>query len=652
MRGLPILLALLNTAVGPGTGQASALQSEATTPPASGARVDEAGDLSDPALLEAFLDGLIQGQLRERSIAGATLAVVSGGEVLFTKGYGWADVDARRPVDPEETLFRIASVTKLFTYTAVMQLVEEGRLDLEADVNEYLDFRIPDTYPEPITLTHLMTHTAGFEEDLRNLFTFDPEQVGRLEDWVKENLPLRVRPPGTFSVYSNYGTALAGYIVERASGLAWEDYIERRILEPLGMDRTTGREPLPEALALDLSQGYAPRKGGFEPQPLELNPGGAPAGSMSSTAADMATFMLAFLGGGAVGEARILEEATAARMLQRHFGHDPRLPGNGLGFFEMSSHGERILGHGGNTQWFHNVLALFPEHDLGLFVSFNTTTAAPLTYGPFLTTFLDRFFPGSTPSTISSAAEAAGSAETAELARLAGHYRFNRMSYTTFQKAMGLVMTMKVSAEDDVLIVDSPLGPMRLVQIEPLRFREELGHTEVVIRTDDRGRSTHAFVSLVPMMAAERVPWHGAPPLHFALLGGGLLMFLAILVAAPVGWFRRWRAEREDAEPVALSRRALLAAAAAHVGFVVMVLAMAAPDPFAFLSTPMTGFALALALPVVGLLATGVAGWATWQQWRRGTGSRWSRIWTSGLVTVALLFAWSLHYWNLLGWRL
>ncbi len=392
MRGVAILLALLSTGVGPHPGQAFASQSEAATPSASDARVEQAGILSDPAVMEAFLDGLIQGQLRERTIAGATVAVVGGGEVLFTKGYGWADVDGRRPVDPEETLFRIASVTKLFTFTAVMQLAEEGWLDLEADVNEYLDFRIPDTYSEPITLTHLMTHTAGFEEDLRNLFTFDPEGIGRLEDWVEDNLPQRVRPPGTFSVYSNYGTALAGYIVERVSGLPWEDYIERRILEPLGMERTTGREPLPDGLAPALSQGYAPRKGGFEAQLLELSPGGAPAGSMSSTAADMATFMLAFLDGGAVGDARILEEDTVARMLDRHFGHDPQLPGNGLGFFEMSSHGTRILGHGGNTQWFHNTLALFPEHDLGLFVSFNTTTAAPLTYGPFLATFLDRFF--------------------------------------------------------------------------------------------------------------------------------------------------------------------------------------------------------------------------------------------------------------------
>jgi CubicO group peptidase (beta-lactamase class C family) len=310
----------------------------------------EARTHPDPVAMEAFLDGLIMGALRERSIAGATLAVVGGGEVLFTRGYGWADVEARRPVDPDETLFRIASVTKLFTAVAVMQLVEEGLLDLDTDVNQYLELRIPDHESGPITLRHLLTHTAGFEDDFRNLFSFDPTREISPEAWLRENLPPRARPPGSWSVYSNHGTALAGHIVERVSGMSWEGYLERRILEPLGMTRTTGREPLPTALAPLASEGFAPEAGSFRTLPFELTPGGAPAGSMSSTAADMATFMLAFLGGGAVGDARILEEETVRAMLARQFGHDPRLPGNGLGFFEMSSHGVRILGHGGNTQ--------------------------------------------------------------------------------------------------------------------------------------------------------------------------------------------------------------------------------------------------------------------------------------------------------------
>ncbi len=604
----------------------------------------------DPVALEGFFDGLIKGQLRERSIAGATLAVVSGGEVLLLKGYGWADVEARRPVDPHETLFRIASVTKLFTYTAVMQLVEEGRLDLDTDVNAYLDFRIPDAFGEPVTLRHLLTHTAGFEDDFRNLFAFDPARVRPLGDWVKTNLPRRVRAPGTFSVYSNYSTALAGYIVERASGLSWEDAIEARILEPLGMTRTTGREPVPEVLLPFLSRGYEPRNGGFEAQPFELSPGGAPAGSMSATAADMATFMQAFLGGGAVGEARILREETVARMHARQFGHDPRIPGNGLGFFEMSSHGLRVLGHGGNTLWFHNVLALLPERDLGVFVSFNTTTAAPLTYGPLLATFLDWLEPA--PPAVAMAPSAG---DRADLTRIAGYYRFNRLSYSTFQKVAGLAMTMRVKADGDALVVASPVGAMRLVEVEPLLFREELGTTEVVIRLDEGGRASHAFISLVPMMAAERVPWHGAPPLHFAVLGGGMLLFMGVLLWAPAGWIRRRRARGgagAEAPPVVLGRRALVAAALAHVGFFVATLAMAAPDPFGFLTTPMTGFAVALTLPVLGLGATLVAGWAAWKQWREGAGSSWSRAGVSAMVVVALLFAGSLHYWNLLGWRM
>ncbi len=115
--------------------------------------------------LEAFLDGVLAAEMRSHSIASATVSVVKDGELFFAKGYGYADRESRRPVDPERTLFRPGSISKLFTWTAVMQLVEQGKIDLDADVNEYLtDFRIPDTFPEPITMEHLMTHTPGFED--------------------------------------------------------------------------------------------------------------------------------------------------------------------------------------------------------------------------------------------------------------------------------------------------------------------------------------------------------------------------------------------------------------------------------------------------------------------------------------------------------
>src|SRR4030095_12265782 len=172
---------------------------------------------------------------------------------FFAKGYGWADVDKRIPVNPETTMFRIGSVSKLFTWTSVMQLVEQGKLDLNTDINRYLDFQIPATYPEPITLAHVMTHTPGFEEDSRDLCTTDSAHITPMGKWLPTHMPKRVRPPGTFSSYSNWATATAGYIVERASGKSWDEYIEANILGPLGMEHTTGRQPLPAKFAADMT---------------------------------------------------------------------------------------------------------------------------------------------------------------------------------------------------------------------------------------------------------------------------------------------------------------------------------------------------------------------------------------------------------------
>ena len=202
---------------------------------------------TDRAELEAFMDGIVEAQLEAYNIAGAVVAVVKDGALFFAKGYGYADLKARKRVEADKTLFRIASISKLFVWTAVMQLVEQGKLDLNTDINTYLThFKIPDTYDEPITLTHLMTHTAGFEEYVIGLFAKDSNRLLPLGDILAQELPARVRPPGEAASYSNHGTALAAYIVEKVSGKAWNDYVEENILRPLGMNRTTFRQPVPE----------------------------------------------------------------------------------------------------------------------------------------------------------------------------------------------------------------------------------------------------------------------------------------------------------------------------------------------------------------------------------------------------------------------
>src|SRR5881409_3574079 len=195
---------------------------------------------------DTFLDALIPSQLRNRNIAGAVVSVVKDGQVLFQKGYGYADVEAERPVLPDQTLFRPGSISKLFTATAVMQLVEQGKLDLDRDVNDYLDFKIPEAYGKPITLKNLLTHTPGFEEQIKDLFTDRPEPPP-LEQYMKTHIPGRIFSPGTIPAYSNYGATLAGYIVERVSGQPFDNYIENHIFNPLGMKHSTFRQPLPAA---------------------------------------------------------------------------------------------------------------------------------------------------------------------------------------------------------------------------------------------------------------------------------------------------------------------------------------------------------------------------------------------------------------------
>src|SRR5437870_5326134 len=240
---------------------------------------------------ETFLDALIPSQLQNRDIAGAVVSVVKDGQVLFAKGYGYADFAAKKPVLADQTLFRPGSISKLFTATAVMQLVEQGKLDLDRDVNEYLDFAIPKTYPEPVTLRRLLTHTAGFEDTLKNLFVAHESDMKALRTYLVNQMPQRIFPPGKIPSYSNYGFSVAGYIVERVSGEKFERYIDNHILKPLRMTNSTFDQPLPVALTPQMSQGYL--AAAKKPRDFEFVQA-APAGALSTTAADMTRFMLAF----------------------------------------------------------------------------------------------------------------------------------------------------------------------------------------------------------------------------------------------------------------------------------------------------------------------------------------------------------------------
>ncbi|MCK4896750.1 MAG: beta-lactamase family protein, partial [Candidatus Heimdallarchaeota archaeon] len=336
--------------------------------------IGEVSDLNDVPLLiylEDYINSEIGQELQDYGISGVTVSVVQDGEMIFNKGYGFADYAYSSPVVAEETLFRLGSISKTFTAVAAMQLVELGLLNLDVDINTYLTvFKIPDTFSEPITLRHLLTHTAGFEVSTSPVLYDSYEAVLSLEEELIIHMPDRVRPPGELSGYSNYGSSLVGYIVQEIAGKPYFDYMEENITLPLGMNSTTCRQQLPLEFLDDMSSAYfdVDHPGFYEYFSLY------PAGGFTSSSTDMAKFMLMLLNNGTYNNVTILEESSVQEMLSDQYTVHPAMPGVGLGVYETDYRNAHIIGHGGDTIFFHSSMMLFPEENFGLFISYNSQT--------------------------------------------------------------------------------------------------------------------------------------------------------------------------------------------------------------------------------------------------------------------------------------
>jgi CubicO group peptidase (beta-lactamase class C family) len=263
--------------------------------------------------METFADSFFVEQMDELKIPGLTFVFVQDGQVLLAKGYGSANLEKSTPVNPDETVVRIGSISKLVVATAVMQLVESGQLDLHTDVNQYLDtFQLAANYPEPVTLAHLLTHSGGFDFP-PYWTTTNSAEVQPLGPYLTEHMPPRIIPPGEVLGYSSHGYDLAALIVEKVSGYPFEQYVEQNILRPLEMQRSGYL--LSPSMLNGLAVGYA-REGRKQiPQPIDYDPG-YPSGSLVSTAVDMAKFMLAHLQDGCYQDRCILQSETIAMMHQ------------------------------------------------------------------------------------------------------------------------------------------------------------------------------------------------------------------------------------------------------------------------------------------------------------------------------------------------
>jgi CubicO group peptidase (beta-lactamase class C family) len=611
-------------------------------------QVTLASGLSDPAELEVFLDDLLTRQLAESHIPGASVAVVKDGHLFFAKGYGYANLEQHTPLVADQTLVRVGSVAKLFTWTAVMQLAEQGKLDLGADINTYLAaFKIPATYPAPITLAHLLTHTAGFEDRQRGITVSSADSLVPLGTYLAGAMPARIFAPGTVTAYSNYGATLAGYIVERASGEPFAQYVQQHIFAPLGMRHSTFAQQLPPDLAAHLAVSYDEYDNIYHPLPFEYFQI-APAGGLSATATDIAQFMIAQLQDGRLGDARILQAATAQDMHRQHFTNDPHVNGMAYGFVEMTLNGQRLLMHSGTTndELFRNRLVLLPEHKVGLFVSYTSASGGPAR-DVLVQAFLDRYYPAvvsATPAPIADFAQRAG--------QFAGSYQSTRSTTTTIEKVgglFGLVAAAQVTVSDEGYLTIAGLSrePTQWVEVAPLVFQQFNGQETVVFRADDQGRITYLFKGNLPIEGYRKLAWHENPRLHLGLLVGCVVLFLTTLVVWPIGWLVARRKTVPRPRLAVLARSLAWGISALNLLF--LILFVVSISDLSQFPTLLTKGALVLALVAAGLTVGAVA--CTALVWRRRYWNVIARAHYTLLTLGALAFIWALNQWNLLGFR-
>lgn len=490
--------------------------------------------------VDSWLDGYLPYALHTGDIPGAVVTVVADGKILTARGFGYADLEKRTPVDPEKTLFRPGSVSKLFTWTAVMQQVEAGKLDLDTDVNRYLDFKIPPRAGGPVTLRQIMTHTGGFEETAKGIVYFDRKFDLPLETYLKRWIPARIFAAGTTPAYSNWATALAAYIVERVSGEKFENYLDRHVFLPLNMRHSTFHEPLPAALAGDMATGY-PKPGKPSPGFEYVGPG--PAGEGSSSGVDMARFMIFNLTG-AVDGVSVLRPATLALMHNSPVAKvNPRslispLSRMELGFFETNLNGREIVGHLGDLEAFHTSLHLFLREGVGFYVSFNSpgkAGAAGTLRAALFQDFADRYFPNIAPP--DSRVDAATAA--AHVRAMAGTWWASRRAETSFLSSLYLLTqaTVGVGTKGE-LVIPSIVGengrPRDWIEIAPYVWRDRNGHDRLAAQVVDGKPVRWSYDFASPFEVFDRVPAGKSAAWLLPALGVALGVLLLTFLHWPI----------------------------------------------------------------------------------------------------------------------
>jgi CubicO group peptidase (beta-lactamase class C family) len=626
----------------------TALAPDKTTPTP---QIPASGHTLESTDLQAFFDGIIPMQLERSDIAGASVLVMKDGDILLKKGYGYADEKTKKSVDPNTTIFRLASISKLFTWVSVMQLEEQGKLDIDTDINRYLDFEIRPAFGKPITLRNLMTHTGGFEEETRDIIITDPKWAVSLRDFLIQNQPRRLFPPGAIPAYSNYGVGLASYIVQRVSGEPFEQYVEGHIFGPLGMTHSTFYQPPPKNLSALPSEGY---RGSTEKPAVGFeifNPVGA--GGLSSTASDVGRFGMALLNGGKLDGQRIMKSETLAAMWAPQFRASDLIPPLCMGFYQTWRNDLHWIGHEGDLIAFHSLFFVEPKEKLVLFVSYNSAGGGDKPRPEIIDMFTDRYFPSDKKQVFISLPRN-------ELDAIAGTYLTTRRADSTRLKPGNLFDQHSVEVDKDGVLhvadVDDLRGhPIKWKPIAKDLWQEIDGQQRLFAIRDARGKVVRLAYDF-PGAQAQRVPWYENGKLVLGAAGASLAALAAVVIATLSRLFRRiFLRKRGKPSPQPKTRWLPFMSQVAAWVWVAMLGAIfiffavkgddllpptPAWDKYLFLINIVTALALLLSLfPIFsGVLV-----------WRRTNVRRITQVKFTIVALACLLLSWLAIHWNLLG---
>ncbi len=591
-------------------------------------------DTVTPEAVEIFVDDFAAEYMPYLDVPGLVFVMVKDGEVFFSKGYGYADVENQIPFDPEQTIVRAGSNVKTITALALVQLAEQGKIDLDADVNQYLThFQIPDTFDEPITARQLLHYTAGLDNRFIGIRVENSDKILPLADYFAQRLPDRVRPPGVIRAYNDHEITLAGLLVEEVSGMSYDLYVQEHIFNPLGMDSSSIY--LPEQDTKRVALGYG-SNGAYPLNYYYLND--AAGSGFNSTPADIARYMLMHLGNGKVDGEQVFSENVIEELHTTRFTHDPKLPGIAYAFDETFWGGRRILAKGGGAPGFTSRMLLLLDEGVGVYFVYNRDSSVPLSW-KLEQAFLERFYPKGNPMI----GEETPATDPQEMTRYTGYYiSLNDYSATSIEKVQALMEQEQVTLDEQ--------GHLNVFRGTPLRIDRNLfqwseSGNYIVFGENEEGKVDYLFAN---RSAYARVPWIETFPVQMGLLGFSLVSFVTALISWLVSVFKRQGRSYALSGSVSLIYVVFLVG----MGLLLAPVFAGADPPWVLSFAPPTALLVLLSLPLVGIVVTLFLAVQVIRSWREKRSGWFVRIHTTLIFAASLTFLLFLNTWNLLGYRL